>query len=193
MALARSKGLWWPSDPRFKAATRSGLKWNPGAVVVVVDDGEDGACCCCCCCCFNLSNESKAAAVTDVERPRPVWRGEKRLKNWRGLSKERSSRCDVFVGDDEDDDVIDSQLDVSEQGVDGGDDFFMLRSTTPWGSSSASRETICELGKKVLSMIFQSIFLKKYLASSAILKIFSWTYIFKYKFRTWQWRRPGLL
>jgi hypothetical protein len=36
---------------------------------------------------------------------------------------------DVFDCDD-----VDSQLDVSEHGVEGGDDFFMLRSTTSLSS-----------------------------------------------------------
>ena len=137
MALARSKEWFCCSELLPKADTN----WN--GVAVVVEEGDDGACCCCCCCCwcwcccccFSLSKESRAAAVTEFGRVRPLC-GEKRLKNCRGSRLEMSSQWrdvdrDAFEGDD-------SQLDVSEQGVDGGDDFFMLRSTTPCTSFSSS-------------------------------------------------------
>ena len=47
------------------------------------------------------------------------------------MSSQCDADCDVLEG-------VDSQLDVSEHGVDGGDDFFMLKSTTPCPMSLSS-------------------------------------------------------
>jgi hypothetical protein len=76
-------------------------------------------------CCLNLSKDMNAEAVEEGDNARPACCDNK-LRNCCELRVAISSEVPDELG------VFDeSQLEVSEHGVDGGEVFFILRSTTP--------------------------------------------------------------